>query len=128
MAIYGIGAYYNQDVSSSFIRHNIIGTGWDNNTAPELHQYFRTLKVGDIIYIKAASFGSSITVKGIGIISDDKILNSNHNKLTEIGRNVKWLNTSSFVLSRPNEKNNVRSNTIYEELHEDIQKEIIKRL
>lgn len=67
MAIYGIGAYYDgDDVSDDFISDNIIGTGWSIVDAPELHEYFSTLKVGDIVYIKAAAFGApDITIKGM---------------------------------------------------------------
>lgn len=131
MAIYGIGAFYygNTDVSGDFVSNNIIGTGWSISDAPELHTYFRTLKVGDIIYIKAAWGGSkSITIKAIGIIRDDEILNTTHNHLTEIGRNVKWVSTSTFSVPKPNEKNNVRSNTVYEEFHPILQREIISRI
>ena len=131
MALYGIGAYYygTTDVSNEFIKKNIIGTGWNNIEAPELHTYFKNLKVGDIVYIKAA-FGSSknITVKAIGIIKDTIILNKSNHSLTEIGRNVKWINKSTFSIPKPIEKNNVRSNTVYEEFHPLIQSEIIKHI
>lgn len=128
MAIYGIGAYYDEDVSDEFIDDNVIGTGWDLATAPELHEYFKSLKVGDIVYLKAAQFGSDITVKAIGIITDNVILNTTNHYRTEIGRNVKWVDTDKFVIPRPAEKNNVRSNTVYEEFHPLVQAEIIKRI
>ncbi len=42
MAIYGVGAYYEDgDVSLEFINKNIIGTGWGIDKAPELHGYFK---------------------------------------------------------------------------------------
>lgn len=129
MAIYGIGAYYDGDVSDEFINNNIIGTGWSITDASELHLYFRTLKVGDIVYIKAAAFGSpDISVKAIGVIIDNDILTTANHYLTEIGRNVRWLNTEKFIIPRPPEKNNVRSNTVYEEFHPLVQQEIIRRL
>ena len=53
MAIYAVGAYYDGDVSDDFIANNIAGPGWSINDAPELHQFVRSLKVGDIIYIKS---------------------------------------------------------------------------
>ena len=55
MAIYAVGAYYDGDVSDDFIANNIAGPGWSINDAPELHQFVRSLKVGDIIYIKSFS-------------------------------------------------------------------------
>jgi hypothetical protein len=128
MAIYGIGAYYDEDVSDEFINNNIIGTGWTVVDAPELHEYFRSLKVGDIVYIKSAQFGQDIVVKAIGIITDNVILNATTHRLTEIGRNVRWVSTERFTISIPAEKNNVRSNTLYEEFHPLVQQEIISRI
>ena len=127
MAIYGIGAFYDEDVSEEFIDAGVVGTGWDAQCAPELHHYFRTLKVGDIVYLKAANFGRPITVKGIGLISDTDILSKADYYLTEVGRRVKWISTEHFTLPKPAEKNNVRSNTVYEEFHPAVQQEILKR-
>ncbi len=54
MAIYGVGAYYDEDVSSDFIQNGLVGVEWGASDAPELQAYFRSLKVGDIVYIKSA--------------------------------------------------------------------------
>ncbi len=129
MAIYGVGAYYDDDVSDAFIANQLVGVGWDSTDAPELQEYFKSLKVGDIVYIKAAFGGADITVKGIGIISDNVIrTRADTNDLVSTGRNVTWLSTERFVIPRPPEKNNVRSNTVYEEFHPIVQQEIIRRL
>lgn len=125
MAVYGVGAYYDEDVSGEFIQRNLVGVGWDEDDAPELQQYFRALKVGDIVYIKAAFGGNDITVKAIGIILDNDILS---NDLVTTGRNVKWLSTDRFVIPKPTEKNNVRSNTVYEEFHPIVLRQIIDRI
>lgn len=126
MAVYGVGAYYDRDVSQNFIQNEIIGVGWDEIDAPELEEYFKSLKAGDIVYIKAAFGGNDITVKAIGIIKDNIIIKNA--QLVTTGRNVKWLDTDKFVIKRPQEKNNVRSNTVYEEFHPDILEEIINRI
>ncbi len=126
MAIYGVGAFYHKDVSDDFIKNNLVGVGWDSNDAPELQDYFRSLKVGDVIYIKSAFGGRDITVKAIGLISDNIIILNNG--LVSTGRNVKWLTIEKFIIPRPKEKNNVRSNTVYEEFHPDVLKEIINRI
>jgi hypothetical protein len=129
MAIYGVGAYYGEDVSGSFLQDEIVGVGWQTSDAPELQEYFKSLKVGDIIYIKAAFGGADITVKGIGVIKDNAIRDRNNsNGLVETGRNVIWINKQTFVIKRPIEKNNVRSNTVYEEFHPIAQAEIISRI
>lgn len=130
MAIYGIGAYYDEDVSSEFIANNLAGVGWNLADAPELHQFIASLKVGDIIYIKAASPSSpDIIVRGIGIIRDTTILTAaTSSGLVEAGRNVNWRFTNEFRIPKPTERNNVRLNTLYEEFHPIVQAQIIQRL
>ncbi len=130
MAIYGVGAYYEADVSGEFIASNLVGVGWNETDAPELHLFMKTMKVGDVVYIKAYPPGSQdIVVKGIGIIADDTLRHlKDTNGLVEIGRNVRWLRSEEFRIRKPNEKNNVRANTIYEEYHPAVQKEIISRI
>lgn len=130
MAVYGVGAFYDRDVSPDFIRENIVGVGWSDDDAPELREYFQSMKVGDIVYIKAAAFGAEdITVKAIGIIRDTVIRrNVDTDSLVSTGRNVKWLFTNRFLISRPVERNNVRSNTVYEEFHPEVLRQIIDRI
>ena len=126
MAVFGVGAYYDKDVSGDFINQNLVGVGWDSSQAPELQEYFRSLKVGDIVYIKSAFGANDITVKAIGIITDNVMIIKNG--LVETGRNVKWLDTTKFVIPKPQEKNNVRMNTVYEEFHPIVLNEIISRI
>ena len=130
MAIFGIGAYYDEDVSQNFIQANLVGVGWDAVDAPELHQFIRSLKVGDIVYIKAYPPGSSdIIVKAVGIITDDQERNrANSNTLVACGRNVHWIHTTEFRIPRPREKNNVRANTMYEEFHPEVQRIILQHI
>lgn len=127
MAIFAVGAYYDEDVSNDFIENNIAGPGWKKTEAPELTQFIRTLKVGDILYIKSVSPSSKdIVVKAVGVVYDDTIIEDS--TIVSSGRNIKWLITDSFRISKPKEKNNVRLNTMYEEFHPVVQKEILDRL
>jgi len=127
MAIYAVGAYYDGDVSDDFIQNDIAGPGWDINDAPELHQFIRSLKVGDIIYIKSFSPTSpDIIVKAIGIVMNDQVVSSSD--IVAAGRNIKWVVTDSFRIPKPSEKNNVRANTMYEEFHPIVQSIILDKL
>ncbi len=127
MAIFGVGAYYERDVSEDFISQNIVGVGWSDEKAPELKEYFTSLKVGDLVYIKSASPKSkNIKVKAIGIIVDHTVVRDK--KIVSTGRNVKWLSKEKFNIPKPQEKNNVRMNTVYEEFHPMVLKEIIDRI
>ncbi len=129
MAIYGIGAYYDEDVSSQFVSANLVGVGWDSNDAPDLHQFLRSLKVGDIVYIKAFPPGGHLIIKALGVITDDQILTqADTNALVSCGRNVRWVSTTRFALPVPRQKNNVRANTLYEEFHPVVQREILNRI
>jgi hypothetical protein len=131
MAIFGIGAMYEgtDDVSRNFIQHDVAGIGLPVSDAPELHQLIKTLKVGDIIYIKSFSPSSAfIFVKAIGVIRDEIIVTRQLNNLVQIGRNVRWLVTNEFQIPKPKEKNNVRLNSVYVEFHPAVQAEIIQRL
>ncbi len=131
MAIFGIGAYYDEDVSDDFIQNSIAGPGWDKEKAPELFQYMASLKVGDIVYIKSCPASSKdIHVKGIGFVSDHVLLTeqSDTNGLVSAGRRIKWINAEKFTIPKPQEKNNVRSNTLYEEFHPEVQKVIMEKV
>ena len=130
MAMFGIGAFNEEDVSGGFISGNLVGVGWDECDAPELHQFVRSLKVGDIVYIKAFPPGAKqIIVKAVGLITDNVIQDkATSNGLVSCGRNVRWTSTQQFNFPQPAEKNNVRSNTIYEEFHPVVQTEILKRV
>jgi hypothetical protein len=127
MAIFGIGAYFNKDVSAEFIRHSIIGISWNIKTASDIHEYIKSLKVGDIIYIKSDPVGAVFSVKAIGIISDSEILDTHSfGCLVQTGRHVKWVSTQEFNIKCNEGKNDVKANTIYEEFSPEIQKRILK--
>ena len=127
MSIFAIGAYFEKDVSEDFIFHKIAGPGWSKADAPELHQFVNSLKVGDIVYLKSASPSSKdIIVKAIGVVYDDCFITNS--PVVSAGRNIRWLVSESFRIPKPTEKNNVRMNTMYEEFHPDVQKEILNRL
>ena len=64
-------------------------------------------------------------IKGIGIIKDDILVTNN---IVTCGRNVVWKNIQTLRIPRPQEKNNVRANTMYEEFHPDVQQFIINNL
>jgi hypothetical protein len=128
MAIYAIGAYYDEDVSQDFIESNLIGVGWNNTEAPELHQFIMSLKVGDIVYLKSYSPSSSdIIVKGVGYIIDNIIITRTESGgLVNCGRNVRWIFTELFRIPKPIEKNNVRANAMYEEFHPEVQRVVLE--
>ena len=131
MAIFAVGANYDgDDVSPQFISQSVAGVGWDHASAPELHQLITSLKVGDIIYIKAYSPSSpDIIVRAIGFIRDAVIHNNiTSNNLVACGRNIDWRFKEELRITKPTEKNNVRLNSAYEEFHPIVQAQILAHI
>ena len=132
VAIYGIGANFGGiDVSKNFLHSGVAGVGWDQADAPDLHNYVDSIEKGDIIYIKSCNFGNDICVKGIGIVTDNASVgtfNIGSKYPINRGKQVDWLDKSTFVIPKPYGKNNVRSNSVYREFHPDVIKEILKRI
>ena len=108
VAIYGIGANFGGiDVSKNFLHSGVAGVGWDQADAPDL------------------------CVKGIGIVTDNASVgtfNIGSKYPINRGKQIDWLDKSTFVIPKPYGKNNVRSNSVYREFHPDVIKEILKRI
>jgi len=133
MAIFGIGSHFGGigNVADKFIADGVAGSNWEDWEAPDIHQIIGSLKVGDIIFIKSCSASSkSIYVGAIGFIKDTEILTAKQISYFEIGRNILWKYTGKeFPIPKPpHGKNNVRSNTIYQEFHPDVQAVILSKL
>ena len=130
MAIFGIGAFYKKDASQAFIEANLVGIGHSVEEAPELHQFMRALKVGDVVYIKSFPPRSpELFIRGIGVIKDDEEVRDRGIREGRVscGRNVKWVDTQEFRIPKPVEANNVRRNSLYEEFHPEVQRKILEK-
>lgn len=139
MAIYGAGSNWDGDeIKDDFFANNNYVIGWDINDAQDLYNMLSTVKIGDIIYLKANRPGSlDIRIKGIGIVR-----NSLLNILFEKGENlsstrnnfelpVEWIDTDEFFITIPSNTGkltNVRAATLYEEFLPFVQNEIINRI
>lgn len=128
MAIYGIGAFYDgtTDVSPEFTAQGVACVGWSVQDAPVLHRLLGHVKVGDIIYIKAHPPGRDLIVKAVGIVRDEEVRD-----YPQLGRGVqvRWIwRGNQTVREAHDEKYNVRSNTLYEEVSPVIQELILSLL
>jgi hypothetical protein len=121
MAIFGIGAFFDEDVSQDFIGRGVACVGWTRTEAPSLHKLLRHIKIGDLIYIKSYTPRGGLTIKAIGVVIDDEIQNDN-----ELG--VRWVWIGQDRIGLINDKMTMRSNTLYEEYCPDIQARIIELL
>ena len=122
MAIFGIGATHEEDVSEKFIELGVACIGWPEPQATALHEILKHLKVGDIIYIKSSPIGKGLRVKAVGIVIDNNVL-----EVKDLGKgvSVKWIWSGYNVIGEINDKYNVRNNTIYEEFNKEVQKYIL---
>ena len=129
MAVFAFGADYSgKDVFDDFISNNCVGIGWTYNDNISGHNIIRSIKAGDIVYIKKCNVGSDITVRAIGIVTDYETKSISN--VAKIARNVKWIYNDSFIIPNPKatDKNNVRSNSVYEEYNIEIISQIIGKI
>jgi hypothetical protein len=122
MAIYGLGAYYQEDITSEFLSQRLACVGWNSTDAPALHNMLTHMKVGDIIYIKSHPIDRGLIIKAVGIVIDDEQSTS-----TDLGTclRVNWIWVGNRELGRIADKYNVRNNTLYEEYNPMVQRVVV---
>lgn len=129
MAVYGVGAYYGEDVTKDFLDSECFCIGYGKGDATTLYEMLRRAKVGDIIYIKAFNpkYKNRLSVKAIGFITGQSIkeFKFTNGDSMGYGRYVKWVRDYSddvqYVDLDDNDRvNNVYSNTMYEEYSKNI--------
>lgn len=139
MAVWGIGAYYDCDVSDDFINEKCACIGYEKKDASSLYEMFRRIKKGDIIYIKSFSIrNSTVIIKAIGYVTGRNIKEFNfHNTQDSMGygREVLWKkvfkennNWIRVPLKDTDKINNVYSNTLYEEYSDTIINKVLELL
>lgn len=139
MAIFGAGSTWERnEIKDNFFRNENFVIGWDINDAEDLYNQISSIKIGDIIYLKANRPGSlDLRIKGIGIVKNT-LINQLFDKEENLSKNrrnfelpVKWIVKTEFHISIPENKGkltNVRAATLYEEFMPFVQKEIINKL
>lgn len=128
MAIFGIGAYYDNDVSGIFIEKELACIGWSEETTSALYNILRSIKVGDIIYIKSQPPQIGLIIKAVGLVVDNEVL---FHEGIGAGVKMKWIWTGNEKLGRIkalDDKYNVRNNSIYEEFNRFVQNKVVQLL
>lgn len=139
MAVFGIGAYYDEDVSLDFINEECACIGYGKSEASSLYEMLRRIKKGDIIYIKSFSInGSTVLIKAIGYVIGRDIKEFNFPNSTEsmgFGRKILWKKVFEtnpewirVPLADEDKKNNVYNNTLYEEYSDTIINKVLELL
>ena len=122
MAIFGIGAHYESDVSSQFLERKCACVGWAEKDAPPAHGILRHVRTGDIIFIKSFAPQIGLIVKAVGVVSEGKVRDYDD---LGAGVPVRWVWTGEERFGKLDDKWPVRSVTIYEEYHPEVQSRII---
>lgn len=134
MAVWGIGAYYNdskvKDKAQDFLRNNFAYIGWKEPEAPAIYQMLRSIKVGDMIYIKSFSPKTkTLHIKALGIVIDNKL---QYSEDLGTGVAVKWKDefTEVIEISITPEmyRNNIYNNSLYEEYDKRIIQKLIEEI
>jgi hypothetical protein len=125
MAIFGIGAYYDQDVTSAFLKQHCACLGWREKDAPPAHALLRAFRTGDIIFIKSFTPEAGLMVKAVGLVLEGRVREI---KGLGSGVPVRWAWNGEKRIGRLDDKWPVRSVTIYEEYHPEVQGVVLRLL
>lgn len=131
MSIYGIGAYYDGDVTPRFVNAGVACIGWSETEAPPIYCQAQSIKRGDLIYIKSYTPSNGLTIKAIGIVTDNLIRKVA--KDLGWGIEVNWIwsshkqNEEAIPVGKLDDRHdNIRGGTLFEEFNPDIAEFIIK--
>ncbi len=140
MAIFGVGSNWSgEEVRERFFSDSCFLLGWNEVSARDLYAFMASLKVGDILYIKANQPGSrTIRVKGVGIVRRNLIgcitageFHGNVSDWETLFVRVDWIYRDEFFVTIPQDEGkltNIRAATIYEEYLPFMQEAIIQRI
>ncbi|MDG6999880.1 MAG: hypothetical protein JRN15_12275 [Nitrososphaerota archaeon] len=129
MAIFGIGAMFGRvnDVLEQFIQNEIASMDFGENEAQPLRELIKRIKTGDIIYVKSHPPNLGLIIKAVGIVTSNDVL-TDHLPVGTIGVRVRWISRREYAFGQINDFYNVRNNTLYEELNNDVQSMVIELL
>jgi hypothetical protein len=125
MAVIGIGATYERDVSQDFVDRGVACVGWAEEDARPAHSILRATRIGDIVFIKSFAPSIGLTIKPVGIVTDNRV---HPVEGLGVGIDVRWRWTGEERVGKVEDKWPVRSVTIYEEHHPAIQGKVINLL
>ena len=141
MAIFGAGSNWDgTEMCRDFFTKGLFIIGWDRASGRDLQSSLASLKIGDIIYLKASRPGSrNLRIKGIGIVTRSFVECIQRGEYgNELPSNwqsffirVAWIIQDEFRINiPPNEGRltHIRSGTFYEEPLPFVQEEIVSRI
>ena len=124
MAIFGISAHHNGDMSEEFLRCGKACTGYTKEENPSVHVNFRQLGTEDVVFIKAFTPQTGLTVKAIGVVTSCGITKGNLGRCVP----VQWIWKGEKLIENIDDKCPFRNDIIYEEYNPWVQREIMDLL
>lgn len=99
MSVYGMGSLFSatEEQLGNFVSEGFACIGWKKKEKPELYEILNSIKIGDIIYIKALPFNSkSMKIKAVGIVTTALKTENTHHGYEECGNEIgiKWLKSN----------------------------------
>ncbi len=141
MAIFGVGSNWGgEELKDRFFSEGKFILGWNEESAKDLYACVASLKVGDILYIKANQPGSrNIRVKGVGIVikslmgcmTSGEFQSSSVSDWESLFVHVAWVHQEEFLLTIHAEEGkltSMRAATIYEEYLPVVQESILAKI
>lgn len=133
MAVYGIGAMYDGSVDQTdiFVQLGVACVGWTERSAPAIYAQMRSVKAGDIFFIKSFAPTAGLHIKAVGIVTDPTF-----RPITDAlgwGISVRWLplpeGRGRIVIGALQDHSDyMRRGTLYEEFNPTVIREIIDML
>jgi len=131
MAVYGIGAMYDgtDDYTETFVQMGVACVGWPPDDAPAIHAQMKSVKAGDIFFIKSFAPTAGLHITAVGIVTD-----STFRLITDAlgwGVSVRWLPLPEgrIVLGALEDHSDyMRRGTLYEEFNPTVIREVIDTL
>ena len=141
MPIYGVGSKWeDEELKGRFFEEEKFILGWNEPTAKDIYSAVSTIKVGDILYIKANQPGTRrIRVKAVGIVTknfmncfnDGQFGDVNYSDWESLFIKVKWVYQDEFIINIPDNEGkltNYRAATFYEEFLPLVQEKILEKI
>jgi len=99
--------------------------GWNKTDAEPLYSLMATIRVGDIIYIKAHPPQIGLIIKAVGVVTDARL---RLHRTLNYGIKVSWVWSGEERLGHLNDKYPVRNITLYEEHNSKVAARVISLL
>ncbi len=133
MAVWGIGAYYpgeQEDKAKQFVEKGRIIIGYGEEEHPDYYVMLRSIKPGDIVFIKSRfMLNKPMRIKAIGIAVDYQISEENGMD-NRLGMKVNWIKdlTDQPIDIEKGKFNDGSTRTIYQEMDSKIINQIAELL